>query len=445
MDGATERGKQENRQPVCLDVSPERLAALSPAQLEREMEEALSVMAEEDTYDPAVLDAYLEALDRRAPMPEHLDGRASYAAFRRRVRGVSQAVELEEAPVRGKSGRLRRVLRAGLAAALVAAGLLGTLVAAQASGLDVFGTLAYWTDSFFTFRSEAEGGEQREGGESLPAMEGGEVPEEFQGMYAELSKQGRSLCVPRFFEELTPTDSYLDQRREGELELSVVYEWGEASLCFDARFWPDGRPLTIYEKDGRETEQYSWGGVDYYLFHNLEQSVAAWQLDGVEYSISTTLPHEELKPVLQSVAAAEPEEEASPRPGDGLAVWQELTDRGVKSITLLPSSEDCQTVFQELYVQYQTEEVEFRSAHYWGSDRLDFFLHWGETGELPVTVEGPPEEQYRQNGVDIQLFSQPEGRTALWELDGVKYALTADLSREKLKEVLGLLAIQQDQ
>ena len=33
MDGATERGKQENRQPVCLDVSPERLAALSPAQL----------------------------------------------------------------------------------------------------------------------------------------------------------------------------------------------------------------------------------------------------------------------------------------------------------------------------------------------------------------------------------------------------------------------------
>ena len=219
---------------------------------------------------------------------------------------------------------------------------------------------------------------------------------------------------------------------------------GEASLCFDARFWPDGRPLTIYEKDGRETEQYSWGGVDYYLFHNLEQSVAAWQLDGVEYSISTTLPHEELKPVLQSVAAAEPEE-ASPRPGDGLAVWQELTDRGVKSITLLPPSEDCQTVFQELYVQYQTEKVEFRSAHYWGSDRLDFFLHWGETGELPVTVEGPPEEQYRQNGADIQLFSQPEGRTALWELDGVKYALTADLSREKLKEVLGLLAIQQDQ
>ena len=61
MDGATERGKQENRQPVCLDVSPERLAALSPAQLEREMEEALSVMAEEDIYDPAVLDAYFAA------------------------------------------------------------------------------------------------------------------------------------------------------------------------------------------------------------------------------------------------------------------------------------------------------------------------------------------------------------------------------------------------
>ena len=29
--------------------------------------------------------------------------------------------------------------------------------------------------------------------------------------------------------------------------------------------------------------------------------------------------------------------------------------------------------------------------------------------------------------------------------NGVKYALTADLSREKLKEVLGLLAVQQDQ
>ena len=85
MDSPLKHHFDPAERPDCLDVSPERLNPMTAAQLERELEAALEAMTEAE-YDPAVIDAYLDALDRKAPMPDHPDARTAYAGFQARVR-----------------------------------------------------------------------------------------------------------------------------------------------------------------------------------------------------------------------------------------------------------------------------------------------------------------------------------------------------------------------
>ena len=98
---------------------PNQLAQLSPEDLAQAMEQALDGMTE-DTYDQAVLDAYLDALDAQAPMPEMPDVDTSYQQF-------------------------QAMLRVFLAAAF----LFGCLVAAQAAGFNILGAVISWTDDTF--------------------------------------------------------------------------------------------------------------------------------------------------------------------------------------------------------------------------------------------------------------------------------------------------------
>ena len=119
-----------------------QLAQLSPEELAQAMEQALDEMTE-DTYDQAVLNAYLDALDAKAPMPEMPDVDTSYQQFQAMVSG---AVSPQEEP---KPRRRGRVLRMTLRVFLAAAFLFGCLVAAQAAGFNILGAVISWTDDTF--------------------------------------------------------------------------------------------------------------------------------------------------------------------------------------------------------------------------------------------------------------------------------------------------------
>lgn len=81
MGFSMEGSSKENNRSDPFDVSFERLNQMSPAELEEEMERALDAMTEE-TYDPAVISAYLEAMDRKAPMPTPPDPEEAYEVLR---------------------------------------------------------------------------------------------------------------------------------------------------------------------------------------------------------------------------------------------------------------------------------------------------------------------------------------------------------------------------
>ena len=67
-----------------------------------ELEAALEAMTEEE-YAPAVIDAYLDALDRKAPTPDHPDAGTAYTWFQARVQRAAGQVS------GGRSSRQRAV------------------------------------------------------------------------------------------------------------------------------------------------------------------------------------------------------------------------------------------------------------------------------------------------------------------------------------------------
>ena len=111
MDSPLTKHEQDGK-PSFLDVTPERLSKLTASQLADDMERALDFMSDE-TYDDAVIDAYLEALDRVAPMPEYPDAATTYAEFRDKIRSISEELAPAKSPAVPSCGirRGRQLLR----------------------------------------------------------------------------------------------------------------------------------------------------------------------------------------------------------------------------------------------------------------------------------------------------------------------------------------------
>lgn len=103
--------------PACLDISSVRLDSMSVSELADAMEEAIDLMTEED-YDPAIIDAYLEAMDRKYPVPGDLITQTSYNDFTEKVQSLVSV--RTSRPQHQFPKRFRHMLRASLAAALIA-------------------------------------------------------------------------------------------------------------------------------------------------------------------------------------------------------------------------------------------------------------------------------------------------------------------------------------
>ena len=304
MDFPKEGSTKENDRSDPFDVSLERLNQMSPAELEEEMERALDAMTEE-TYDPAVINAYLEAMDRKAPMPTPADPEAAYEALREKLRqefkGQEQAL-ISKPP----SGRRRSALRMGLVAAAAAVCLLGSMVVAQAAGMDVFGRLARWTLDTFSF-GDVSSGEPEETADSEVQPEErakftANLPPEYQELWTELEARGvYSFLFPRYL----PDGSVCDESdlaifpESDTVDFSAWYVNGSDEIAFGVLL--SDNTHSTFEKDSGDVEIFEIDGFDHYIFANNGENVAVWHSDNLEYSLSTTLSISELKIILESM------------------------------------------------------------------------------------------------------------------------------------------------
>ena len=257
-----------------------QLDSMSTAELLEGMEQALYSMTEE-TYDTELIDAYLEALERKSPMPEHPTADESYERFRARVGELNAAVNPQSAPARRTRPGPRRALRTVLVAVITAACLLSCMVVAQAAGVDVFGSIARWTDNLFGFGDV-------EDMEATPApTEITEVTVEYIESLLPVVPDGFVMEEPSYF-----TDSV-----SGCLEYSVKYTREEHYIIFNAVEQYDDN-VSLYQKDDRDVSIIDVRDNKIYIFMNNDCPMAAWKTSNLECGIFTNLSMNELTQII---------------------------------------------------------------------------------------------------------------------------------------------------
>lgn len=304
MDLSQKDQFEHNERSVSFNVSRDRLDQMSLAELKEEMEHVLDIMTEE-TYNTTVIDAYLDAMDRKSPMPALPSAEDAYNAL---CKKLSQEIgaEMPSATQRTCLGRGRRIVRMGLVAAITAVCLLGGMVVAQATGTNVLGGLARWTEDIFSFgpiRSEQgpNTSERVETQANTSSFFDG-LPAEYQELWTELEARG----VDSFLFPTDIPDGFVVD--ESDLTIlpktdTVVYHvwYVNTSIEIGFQIMLSETLHSTFEKDANEVEVYNVNNTDHYIFSNNSQNVIAWYLDGLEYSLSSTLPIPELKEILNSM------------------------------------------------------------------------------------------------------------------------------------------------
>lgn len=292
MNDPMDKHPEKMKSQMFLDVSPEKLEAMSSSELSEAMEAALDAMTEE-TYDPAVIDAYLDALDRKAPMPTHPNAESSYQDFQDKLQ---EYVEGASKPAK-QTRKFRRIARTGIVAALLAV-LLAS--AAQAAGIDVVGTIARWTESVFSFGAAQSGSDSSHypsKSDQVPA----DVPEEYQELVTELQNRGiEEYTIPSYIPDGFHVEaSELYRSETNRMEFMVLYANQDETIIFSVL--ENNGHTGLYEKDGNDVYIYSMNKNDHYFFTNLEENVVVWIVDSLEYSVWSGLPVSELERMIDSM------------------------------------------------------------------------------------------------------------------------------------------------
>lgn len=261
----------------------DELERLSPEELAQAMEQTLDQMTE-DTYDQAVIDAYLDALDAKTPMPEAPNVEESYGQFQAML---SQALP-DEAPSKPK--RRGSILRMTLRVALAAAFVFSCLMMAQASGLDLWGTVARWTDDGFRFQLVEDN-----------------TPQWYDDYWTDLEVVGiEEDQLPTWL----PQDYAVDA-----IQVSKKLDRNEVQVLLTSQDQPDIRcsmsifsdPETmsalVFSKDNRPVEEFQVNGKTVYLLHNEDTVMAVCQHQNVIYCLSGNIGRETASQFYASIPA----------------------------------------------------------------------------------------------------------------------------------------------
>lgn len=124
----------------------------SAEELLTELEAKLDSMTDQ-TYDEELVDAYLEALDEKAPLPKQFDVESSWNQFRSKHSILFDADDILPNPKHSRSFSHKFRFRKAIPQLVAAAAIVGVLgmFGAQAAGIDVFGALGRWTEETFHF------------------------------------------------------------------------------------------------------------------------------------------------------------------------------------------------------------------------------------------------------------------------------------------------------
>ena len=201
---------------------------------------------------------------------------------------------ISEAPAaEAKKKPMKAATRYALVAALSIALLLGTLIAVQAAGIDVFGSIASWTDSVFHFQTKedtvAEGQSVESENQIQAALREMGMPVELAPTWFPEGYEIQSVDVSRCDDPVVYVASIL--QKKGSPSINIVIKKSDLPEFIGAEL----------EKETGQPIQYSTNSKTFFLFENTGTWTGVWSDSEYYINISGVSTEEQLILILQSI------------------------------------------------------------------------------------------------------------------------------------------------
>lgn len=276
-------------------------ACRDSAQISRHLEEAdtealldelmeLTEAAANGDVDLEKIDAYLNALDEKDPLPFEIDTEAALTDFHNK-HGLLIKESREAHRRHLKTKRTASKIAAAIAIVCVTSSLV-----AEACGIDVFGTIARWTSEVFHF-----------GQNETPYAEVGNYPIEI-GETKEYDTVQNAVDALEITDPLMPTwvperyglSSVIVQRKMSGISIYLTYESDGVTLKFQYRETSRADQQLI-EKDGIMEHSYLAGHLLHYIVADKTETKILWANGNFECRASGDISEQEAREIIKSI------------------------------------------------------------------------------------------------------------------------------------------------
>ena len=277
----------------CSAQKLEHLREKSEQELLDELAQTIKWSDQEVDLD--AIDAYLQVLEEKDPMPEQKKPEEALAAFKAKHALLLKKVSKKHthgkttpAPRQNNNHRISR----GLVAAVLAAALSCTVIA-SASGFDVFESIARWTRDIFHF-SSVHSTETQSSPVSVTystlseALEAKAIDPSILPTWYPSEYQ----CTEVYCRVLLYSTKIRAQYSNGESEYSITIHRFTTALKASKAF---------LEKDSGEFDVRNINGIDYYILSNVDNRNVTWTVDNLQVVISGDLSDDEINSMIDSI------------------------------------------------------------------------------------------------------------------------------------------------
>lgn len=191
--------------------------------------------------------------------------------------------------------KTRRMMRRGLIAAAIVTVLFAGMIAAQASGLDIFGAIARWTSETFHFTSS-----------EAPVTSGrnSNLSETSQALRTAFRDSGMDeSMIPGWYPERYELVDIKTVSLKNVKLVTLNFEDEADSFTISCADYKSSAAIDfqIFEKDADSVEEYISGNRLFYLMTNLDHISGAWADGSTMISISGNLTGQELKTIIDNI------------------------------------------------------------------------------------------------------------------------------------------------
>lgn len=198
--------------------------------------------------------------------------------------------ETQPAPTSTKKNRRFRPRKVLVVVAVLVL-MFGSMLTAQAAGVDVFGAIGRWTEEKFHF-------------EITPASEDGTTDYTFREASRKrgLPQSLIPTWYPKGFESSEPIDDSVEDYVDSVYCEYINKEENRSYSVMISRYYDSNSiAATVYEKDDTKVEIYENNGRNFYIMSNLDTLTATWSDGKMSIDISGQLEINELKHIIDSI------------------------------------------------------------------------------------------------------------------------------------------------